>query len=75
VLVDLAHRAIDSAVVSALNERDSLVVMALTEGPPASEHEGIGDLEVDGFCRPDAPLPVFHAMNGRVSSQPTGRPS
>ena len=71
VLVDLAHRALDDAVVSALNERASTVVFVLTEGHSAPALDGLSDLEVDGFCRPDSPQPVFHALNGRVSSNPS----
>ena len=69
VLVDLAHRAIDQAVVEALNrERGAMIVLALNEEHLASDQDDAADLAVDGFCRADEGQPVLHHRAGWIAS-------
>ncbi|MBI1797362.1 MAG: hypothetical protein HY076_01705 [Candidatus Eisenbacteria bacterium] len=70
MLVDLAHRALDGAVVAALNRRrGATVVLALAGDGVASEDDASADLAIDGFCRPDETPPVLHPRAGRVATR------
>jgi DNA-binding response OmpR family regulator len=68
VLVDLTNRALDAAVVSALNRaRSAMVVLALDEDPPLAGQVAGNELVIDGFCRPSA-NPILHPRPARVAT-------
>jgi DNA-binding response OmpR family regulator len=66
VLVDLTHRALDPAVVTALNRaRGSMIVLALGLASEA----GAGDrLAIDGYCRSSSEHPVVHARPADIAT-------
>jgi len=69
VLVDLTHRALDAAVVTALNRRrGATVVLALDRDRLASDDDSSADLAVDGFCRTDVARPILHPREGRIAT-------